>query len=714
VTGRTGSPLDSTAALYSLRRLLPTNVRARAPALGCVYDRAVASPAIVELARTAVRRLAAAEATANDALDALDRIERVGLGPPYTIALAGDPAARAALLDWLAGDKLFDPARREPDRIVLTLRRGPVTALRARRRDGSVEHRAFDGRSSTAPAEPDEPGEHAPAAPGAPEPAEGAAGREGSGRAAGARRAARQSDADASRSEADRAQTVRASDRPAFRDAIVLSAEAETTALVRTPPWWAVWRRVAMWWRAWRMRRAQARSAALPAPGDDTAAASAGSPAAAAPPPPPPAPARRGFAKLVARGKQLADPRRAFADAITACLADDTVERLFIDVAGGTLPDRVVVIELPSHANARSLEAIGADACLVACGAGGFAMTDQLETALTIVPHVFAVAGGAARPREPRVRSIASLAALPAAMSRIAMIERALAVGAQAVAALAAGAAVLDLEIGRAERGFRARIERLEAKRIPSASYHISKVLDELRPAIVEDAARLLDDAVAVLHTAITELAAAWAAQLGEASSAEALRGAAAQVDEESLAKLRAAQATARGKLSDGLTAHVRARYDALVGELRRDTDRDDPPPDWLHTEIEIIELDAGTELGSVAPRLTSLFRSRDKLRGEAAAQLTERIAALRELATARLRDTERKLEPAVTGALAIALRAELERHETWVEAQLTRERVAIEAERAELTRIARIREAALADEREISSALDMLAAELP
>src|SRR5215468_6236923 len=179
-----------------------------------VYDRSVADPVIVELARAAVRRLIDAAPDAADARDALARIERIGLGPPYTVVIAGDPVERTRLLNALAGERLFDPARRDPGRIVLQLRRGPATMLRARRRDGSVEDRALDAGP---------PG-----------------GVNGDAAPAG---------------DAERSAAVSAGDSPVFHDAIVVSAEAETTAMVRRPPWWAVWRWLALWWRTWRAGR---------------------------------------------------------------------------------------------------------------------------------------------------------------------------------------------------------------------------------------------------------------------------------------------------------------------------------------------------------------------------------------------------------------------------------------------------------------------------
>ncbi|HEX3757262.1 MAG TPA: hypothetical protein VHW23_01090 [Kofleriaceae bacterium] len=624
----------------------------------------MADPAIVELARAAVRRLVDAAPGVGDARDALARIERIGLGPPYTVVVAGEPAARSELLDALAGERLFDPARHDPARIVLQLRRGPATALRARRRDGSVEDRALDAELTGEPAAPPR------------------------------RRAGRHD---------DRAATVSAGGDPAFQDAIVLSAEAETLALVRSPPWWAVWRRVALWWRAWRARRSS-RGAPLLAP----------APGPAAPPP------RRGFANTVAR-KRAGDPRQDFIAALAACLADDAVEKLFVEIAGGLLPDKVVVIELPSGASAWPLDAAAPDACLVACAARGFAMTEQLETVLAIVPHVFAIgfaSGGASaaepNPRDPRVRRL-PLAGAAARLVQLATLERALAVGQRAAQALAHGSAELDAAITRAETGFRARLDRLEALRIASPDGHVAAALAQVRPAVVAAVQQLLRHALDQLDAAIAELGAAWSAQLAAAGSTDALRTAAAQIDDQSPAALQVAREAALRTLIDGLTERARAHYHELTGALRRGAARDDAAaPPWLTAEVEIAELTSSTSLGAVAPRLTSLFRSLDALRADAVTQLDQRITRLRQVAAAGLLDAEPRLEPAVTGALAIALRGEVERHVAWLDAELARVRIATDAERAQLAVLAIARDTARSDERELVTALDALAAELP
>jgi hypothetical protein len=624
----------------------------------CVYAGSVVGPAIVELARAAVRRLADAAPGADEARAALARIERVGLGPPYTVAVAGDRAARGELLDWLAGERLFAPDRPEPDRILVDLRRGSATSLRARRRDGSVEERTLAS---------------------APEPAESRAARRRAGR------------------HDERVETVLALRAAAFDDAIDPS-EAATRALERPPPWWAVWRWVARWWRAWRAGRGAPRLSAW-------AVSSAIAPGGLAP-------ARRGFANTVARDK-LPEAHENFVAALSACLADDAVERLFLEIAGGELSDKIVVIELPESANARALDAVGADACLVACGPRGFAMTDQLATALEVVPHLFAVGDGSPG-RDPRVRQLAGFADAAARLVAIATVERTLAVGQQAVAALAAGSAALDTAITRAETSFRARLDRLEALRIGPADEHVAAALARIRPLLVGQVQQLLRRSIDLFDRAIAELGEGWNARLADAASTDALRATAAAIDDESPAALQTAQATAHRALVDGLTQRARAHYQELVGELRRGTSRDDPVPAWLTAEVEIAQLTSSTSLGAVAPRLASLFRSLDVLRSEALVQLDQRIARLRQLAGANLLDAEPRLEPAVTGVLGIALRGEVERHASWLDAELARQRIAIDAERAQIAALSLARDTARADERELSAALDAITAELP
>jgi len=689
----------------------------------------MARPSVVELACAAVRRLSEAAPTASVALEELDHLEQVSMGPPYTVAIAGDLAARTAALDGLAGEHLFDPARHDPPRVVMTLRRGAATMLRARRRDGAVEDRtlaASPGAGADATGAAAVPGglvgdaeaaaaaTAAQAATGAPPAVTAVTPDERGSPAAGRRpnRAQRQSDALV-------AEPAPAPDPPATPSAGEASAArsggggtvqpvaAEATELVRNPPWWAVWRWLVLWWQSrrswwswwsWWSGRA---AAWLPAP--DPAPAE------------PPAGTERARRPRIRTAPRAVDPRRQFVDALRACLADDAVERLFVEVGGGPLPEKLVVIELPSRANAMALDAVRADACLVACGEPGFAMTEQLEAVLTIVPHLFAIGAGAqSAGGDPRVRRLGSAAAVAAELPRLAMIERALAAGRRGLAVLASGCATLDAAIAEAEAGFRQRIRRLEALRVASPDAHTATALARIRQPVVEHAQRAIRRAIDQLDAAIEREGAAWSARLGDATSIDALRAAAAQLDDDSPVGLQAAVAEVHRALVDDLTEHARAQLRALVSELGRDRASVDPVPSWLAIEVSLGEPTAGTRLGAVAPRLSSLFRSLEALKAEALGQLAQRIAELRRLATANLLDSEPRLEPAVTVTVAIALRAELKRHAVWLEAELARVRVAVDAERAQLAVLAIARDTAATDGRELAAALDRLAAELP
>ncbi|HET7504860.1 MAG TPA: hypothetical protein VFK02_27745 [Kofleriaceae bacterium] len=649
----------------------------------------MAGPGVVELARAAVRRLAEASPTAGGARDALGPIERVSGGPPYTVAIAGDLAARTALLDCLAGEHLFDARRHDPGRVVLSLRRGAMTALRARRRDGTVEERTLEAPPESRVDE------------------EVTAQLTVEAMAELMTEAANGAASEAAHEAGQRAVPA----APAGTGADVLAEAAispvavEPTALVRRPPWWAVWRHVIHWWRAWRASRAERAGSPVPA-GPVPAAAAKRAPTA---------PNKRPARGRAARHRRVVDPRRQFVDTIRACFADDAVERLFVEAGAGPLPDKVVVIELPVRANATALQAVGADACLVACGDQGFVMTDQLEAVLGVVPHLFVV-GTAALPGgcDPRVRLLGELAAVAPALIKVATIERSLAVGGRAVAVVTAGSTAIDDAIADAEAGFRRRTERLEALRIASPDDYTARMLAGVRQAVIERVHKGIRRVLDELDDTFGRHAAAWSARLSEVTSTDALRQAAAQLDEESPTVLQAAQAQAHRALIDELTEHARAQFLELVSELRQHAPELDAVPPWLTVDVQIGELGSGTSLGSVAPRLTSLSRSVDALKADAIAQLEQRIAKLRQRASANVLDTEPRLEPAVTGTVAIALRAEVARHVAWLDAELARERAVIEAERAQLAVLAQARDTARTDARELSLALDALAAELP
>jgi len=357
----------------------------------------------------------------------------------------------------------------------------------------------------------------------------------------------------------------------------------------------------------------------------------------------------------------------------------------------------------------------GVDMCVVAYGDSGIAITPQLEGVLRIVPHLFAV-GAKARftVADARVRRLGDASAVAPALIELAELERGVAIGIRAIAVVADGRARLAAVLDRAEAEFRARIDGLHARRIPDVDQLIAAELARLRPPIVEHAHRSLRSAVKRLDADIGKLAESWTAQLTEASSTDALRTAAAKLDDASPSALQAVRTEARRVFLDDLTEYTLAQYLEFISKLRDGTSRTDPLPQVLAIDVSIGDVTAGTNLGVVAPRLTSMFRSLDALKTATIAQLDQRVDTLRQHATALFFDAEPRIEPAMTAAIAIALHGDAERHVAWLDAELAREQTAVDTERAALSGIAIAHDAATADERELGDTLAALERALP
>src|SRR5438093_388564 len=97
---------------------------------------------------------------------------------------------------------------------------------------------------------------------------------------------------------------------------------------------------------------------------------------------------------------------------------------------------------------------------------------------------------------------------------------------------------------------------RSSRSRPTPASSRAAAAVARVRQTIVEHAHRLMQRALAQLDGAIERFAAEWAARLREATSTDALRGAAARLDEDSPTALQRAQAEAHRALVEELTEH--------------------------------------------------------------------------------------------------------------------------------------------------------------
>jgi hypothetical protein len=168
-----------------------------------------------------------------------------------------------------------------------------------------------------------------------------------------------------------------------------------------------------------------------------------------------------------------------------------------------------------------------------------------------------------------------------------------------------------------------------------------------------------------------------------------------------------------------GLAGGAHDLYPDLVANLAerglpdpgRTPDVESPPA------IEVASTLARALEGKVAgsmPRLQGLFRSLDARRSDVLERIEERRARLRELGVGALLGAEPRLREAVCDSLTVLLSAALDRFDRWLEAQLVAEGQAIERERAALEPLARARDAARKDERDLSASMAQLEASYP
>jgi hypothetical protein len=594
---------------------------------------------LLDHAYASLRRLAAAKPVVGEATAAAEEIERVHLAPPFTAAIAGDNAARAAFLDYLAGAQLFDPERTPPGGMVLSMRRGPVTLCRARHRDGSVEELRLPVPPSPAPPE-----------------------------------------------RGGRAAAAASTDAIVQAEAAQVAAYERLPALLRTaPPWWAIWLWVARAFLALRYRRQRAELAAGAAWLDQArrpvVAAGDGADAGAA----------------------FEEARRRFVDTVRA-LSDargrgDSVERLFIEVAGGPLPEEVVVLDLRPGAGADSLEHAGVDAVIIVGGVTPSALKVPLvRAALGGRGRVFFTgdpAGGAA---DSRLYPLGGVAPACASLHGLLVHERTRRLGQRAADVLRQGRGVLEGILDKAEAGFADRIARLELQRIADPELLIAERMSKARPLISERVHQLIQQVGVEVTSELERLAGMWSLQLTHAEGTDALRSLAAAIDEQSPAALQAARESAQRLLTGGLAGGAHDLYPAILAELPGRPDAPRPAPVPRPVDLALGDAGAGTKLGPAAPRLKSLFRSLDKIRGDVVDRLTERMHKLEHVATAGLLDAEPQLTAALLEPLQAALRATVADHGAWLDAALASERAAIEQERDRLAPLMRARDGATAD----------------
>ena len=298
---------------------------------------------------------------------------------------------------------------------------------------------------------------------------------------------------------------------------------------------------------------------------------------------------------------------------------------------------------------------------------------------------------------------------------------RALRLAARARGELAAGASVLDHAIERAEEGFRARIERLERMAVADREAFTAAQVERVRPLVIERGTLVLQQATGHFEAALDRLVSAWVEAVSRATSGDELRAAAGRIDDEAPAAVEAIAREVQRLIASALSGGAHDLEPELVEELvRRGLPQvaggrgEAPVPRAM---VEVASSMAGGLAGKVsgaAPRLQGLFRSLDARRSDVLERIEQRRTRLRELGVSELLGAEPRVRDALISALTVVLGAALDRHAAWLEQALEAERAAIEQERVALEPLARARDAARRDERDLRERMAQLEASYP
>lgn len=589
--------------------------------------------AVVQLAVDALRRLASAPPVAQSARGAAQEIERAAAVAPFEVVFGGTEAARAELIDFLAGAPLLRGVQRGAAAPLLRVQRGGATRVIARMADGSVEELTLVSPEASSQEEA----------------------------AAGMR----------ARQDELRAET-------AARESAHDRAELALPGPLRArPPRWNVMRWIARAVLAIVMRR---RRVAV----DEARAALADS--------------RRRLLVATDEATELAARTQGARERFTGRLrqlVDGTAgaSEVLLELAAGPLPQGVVLLDAPGSREQR--EGREPDA-VVALGDG--------------VARASAPGGQMAQlfdqPRELCV-------ALPGLCSA----ARALRLGRRAQGTLTAGIAALDEALARAEVGYTARIDRLEALRVTDPTAYTAEAIERLRTAIIERCHLIIEQTSAELGAELDRLAHGWTTAIAAAQSTDALRDAGAKVEDESAEQVSAVRASVERMVVSGLAGGAHDFEPELLADLRvrsSEAQRDvaaAPTPVVRELLPSLSGDKAGLGMGRAAPWLVAFFRSTDSLRADAMEKVTTRAERLRQVAAAELLDAEPLMREALEASLAWSLTAAIERHTAWLTRALASEREAIERERAALAPMAELRDGAMRDGQRMAEELAHLEA---
>jgi hypothetical protein len=584
------------------------------------------SQALIDEARAALERLAAGSPAGQVAYAAIDELDRAWPVSPLSVGLTGgDPDARFAALAALAAGALAGVTRTERSP-PLRLHRGAIDGFVIVRDGGGAERAMRPARRPTA----DDAGVRAATA------------------SAEVARVASEQHARAARA----------------------AAEALPAVIRTRPPWWAVWAWIARW-IAGVFRRG-----AVAARRDAEAAAAESARAAD----------RAVLAIDDARAAARAPNERYAARLAAACADGDGIRYVDVEVAGGALPDDVVVIELATRTDALELD-VELDR-VVAVRAGALFVEDELDP-----PRHLGQAAGAA-----------------AALGTLALTGRAVRLTRRAIAAIGEAARSLDEMLDGSEADHRRRLEPLRARRLADPDAFVAAQLERVAPQINASIGAIMEHALTHVGAELTELATTWADAIGAATGRDELKDAIARVDREWPAATARAGDEARLLIQGGLggSAHdlhadavaPLAAYGLGPDQLRA------PRAAPVLPALELLpSLDGASEAQlDTTSWLGALFRSFDTRRAEVLARLTARIDKIREVVRAEMLDAEPRLYAVLADAARDALGGAITAQRAWLEAALAREQEQIERDRLALGPLLAARDAAREDARRLTA----------
>jgi len=221
----------------------------------------------------------------------------------------------------------------------------------------------------------------------------------------------------------------------------------------------------------------------------------------------------------------------------------------------------------------------------------------------------------------------------------------------------------------------------------------------------------VLEHAGVHLGSELAERAAHWDAQLKAASTPDELKARATKIDEESVAEYKRIAQETRMLVMGGVGGSAHDLLVELFSALRQPGLPDEhavparrapalPPVAMLPSLTDPKPSTFASELSGAGQWVAGLFRSIDKRRAELRDKVRERTERVRGVAEAELRDAEPALRAALLEVCGRELAAGVERRVTWLEAELAKEQLAVDAERAALRPIAEALEAARRESR--------------